>query len=274
MPTGTEVRVPAGRATLHADAAERPVLEEWIREHGSLAAAAATRPEVEARRGRGRVLVVPAPVGEGRWVIRHYRRGGALASLLGDRYPRIGTPRPVRELRVGRVAAALGVPTPEHIAAAVYPAGIWYRGDLVTRWVPGSRDLARILFGRSDFGDPVAEAPAEGGARGDTGPAASGAEPAMAAAGRLVRRLHDAGVDHPDLNLKNVLIAGPPGDPDALVLDLDRARIRTRLTDARRRSMLARFWRSAGKWEARTGVALPPSLRQAFEAGYSDRPGG
>lgn len=253
-----EVDARRGHATLHAGAAERGVLEEWIRRHGSLADAAAVTPGAETRRGRGRVLVVPAPDG-GRWVVRHYHRGGAVASLLGDRYPRVGTPRPVRELRVGRMLEARGVPTPEHVAAAVYPAGIWYRGDLVTRYVPGSRDLARVLFGRSDFGAGDGDDPA----------APPVAEAAMAAAGRLLRRLHDAGLDHPDLNLKNVLLAGPDPDPRALVLDLDRARIRKRLSPARRRRMLDRFWRSARKWEDRTGVALPPSLPDVFDQAYA-----
>jgi hypothetical protein len=40
--------------------------------------------------GRGPVHVVDAPVpgpaGAARWVVRHYRRGGAAAPLLGDRY--------------------------------------------------------------------------------------------------------------------------------------------------------------------------------------------
>ena len=82
--------------------------------------------------------------------MRHYHRGGAVASLLGDRYLRVGEPRPVRELRLGRALERLGVPTVPHLAAAVYTHGIWYRGDLVTRWVSGSVDLAEGLFGGAE----------------------------------------------------------------------------------------------------------------------------
>ncbi|MFO7893872.1 MAG: hypothetical protein R6U63_09065, partial [Longimicrobiales bacterium] len=76
---------------------------------------------------------------------------------------------------------------------------------------------------------------------------------------------------HPDLNLKNVLIAGDVEAPDALVLDLDGATVTSRVGDGARLRMVARFWRSARKWRKATGVALDPSLQAAFEAGYEAR---
>ncbi|MFO7892675.1 MAG: lipopolysaccharide kinase InaA family protein, partial [Longimicrobiales bacterium] len=222
-----------------------------------------------------------APRGDApeRWVVRHYHRGGAIAPILGDRYLRLGAPRPVREYGTGRALERRGLPTPAHIAAAVYPSGIWYRGDLVTRWVPGSRDLAAVLFpGRSlegpESGAPRSAAGAgaesgmgsgagalEAGGPEAGGPEAGGAEAeaAMRATGRLFRRLHEGGVVHPDLNLKNVLIAGDVEAPDALVLDLDGATVTSRVGDGARLRMVARFWRSARKWRKATGVALDPS---------------
>lgn len=213
-----------------------------------------------------------------RWVVRHYHRGGAIAPVLGDRYLRLGAPRPVREYGTGRALERRGIPTPVHIAAAVYPSGIWYRGDLVTRWVPGSRDLAAVLFpgwsleGRDSGGrrSAAGAGPEPGVGPEPGGPEAGGpeAEAAMRATGRLFRRLHEGGVVHPDLNLKNVLIAGDAGAPDALVLDLDGATVTSRVGDGARLRMVARFWRSARKWRKTTGVALDPSLQAAFEAGY------
>lgn len=233
----------------------RAALEAWIRESGTLTDAAASHAGVELLQGRGRVHVVPAPVGDGHWVVRHYQRGGAVASWLGDRYLRVGVPRPVREFGVGRTLQALSVPTPSHVGGAVYPGGVWYRGDLVTELVPASRDLAAVLFGAG---------------RRDVD-----AEAAMHAAGALVRLLHERGVVHRDLNLKNVLIADGGSRPDAggppvraLVLDLDRASVRSRVGERARRRMLDRFWRSARKWEDATGESLAPGLRRSFEAGY------
>lgn len=243
-----------GAARIVAEPPVRDVLESWVREHGTLAAAAAAQPRVKTLTGRGEVHVVPAPVGGGRWAIRHYHRGGAVAPLLGDRYLRLGTPRPDRELAMGRALDAAGVPTPRHIGGAVYRHGVWYRGDLVTEYVPDSRDLAAVLFGGASPFDPAA---------------------AMRAAGSLVRRLHDGGVVHRDLNLKNILIAGPErgasgdgGSIRALILDLDRASVRGRVGERARRRMLDRFWRSARKWEGRTERVLEPVLRRAFDHGY------
>jgi 3-deoxy-D-manno-octulosonic acid kinase len=184
-----------------------------------------------------------------------------VASILDDRYLRVGPPRPVREFRLGRALEELEVPTPAHIGAAVYPAGPFYRGDLVTRYVPDSRDLADVLFpGRS----------LEGGAGQGPGDVVDpGVEPvvAMERAGALVRLLHDRGVHHPDLNIKNILLAGH--DPvRALILDLDRATLRARLAPGARQRVLDRFWRSVAKWEAGTGHTLDPSVREGFRDGY------
>jgi hypothetical protein len=57
----------------------------------------------------------------------------------------------------------------------------------------------------------------------------SGPEPdreELAACLGLVRRMHDAGVEHRDLNLGNLLLrSGPGGEPQPFVLDLDKARL-------------------------------------------------
>jgi diguanylate cyclase (GGDEF)-like protein/PAS domain S-box-containing protein len=253
-------RVKPGVLLLAASGLEDP-LREWLDRHGTLMAAAEARPDARPLAGRGRVVVVPAPTtadGE-RWVVRHYHRGGAVARFLGDRYLRTGRLRPFHELRALERLRALGVPAPEPVAAAVYHHGLFYRGDLVTRWVPGSIDLAGCLFPTTSP-EPRPSPPT-----------------AMRAAGRLVRQLHDHGVLHPDLNLKNILLRAPDHghdpwtEPDALILDLDRAVIRHALTPQARRAMLDRFWRSARKWEQRTNHALDATLQDAFERGYAGK---
>jgi 3-deoxy-D-manno-octulosonic acid kinase len=268
-----------------------PVLRQWLVEAGTLAAYAGAHPSAEALHGRGTVFAIPAPLsGGGQWVVRHYHRGGALASILGDRYLRVGMPRPVREYALGRALAERGVPTPRMVGAAVYSAGAFYRGDLVTERVEGARDLAAVLFG-------VAELPSAPGSESDTRSAqgarlgvhelagAGGAhresagheaagdgavrEAAMGAAGRLIRRAHDAGLIHPDLNLKNILLTAGP-EAEAVLLDLDRGRLVGEVSSGARRRMLKRFWRSARKWERRTGRALGPGLEEAFSEGYAN----
>src|SRR5438046_10124699 len=69
----------------------------------------------------------------------------------------------------------------------------------------------------------------------------------LAAAGRAMRALHDAGFEHPDLHFKN-LLATPDGR--VLVLDLDGVKRRPRLSRDDRRAGLFRFDRYAAKQAA------------------------
>ncbi len=254
-----------GATRLLARPDARGALEGWLATHSTLAAAAAAHPAAEPLRGRGRVHVVPAPPGpwrEGtRWVVRHYHRGGAVAALLGDRYLRGPVARPAREYEVSRRLGELGIPTAPAIGAAVYIGLLFYRGDLVTEWVAGSRDLAAILFGAAQLDD----------AGGTADPRDAGT--AMEAAGRLVRQLHEGRVIHPDLNIKNILIAPTTSGPIGVVLDLDRARLQRRaLSDRARRRMVDRFKRSLRKWEGRAGSAPLAEWVEAFDRGYAAPP--
>lgn len=283
------MNVPPDLLALEGGPDAEPVLRQWLAEAGTLATYAGAHPSAEALHGRGTVFAIPSPLpGGGQWVVRHYHRGGALASLLGDRYLRVGTPRPVREYALGRALAERGVPTPRMVGAAVYPAGAFYRGDLVTERVEGARDLAAILFGAaalppvpgfaSDSGSVerarlASHEPADAGGVGAEAAGRAGGgegavrEAAMGAAGRLIRRAHDGGLVHPDLNLKNILVTAGP-EPEAVLLDLDRGRLAGEVSDRARRRMLNRFWRSARKWERRTGRVLGAGLEEAFAEGY------
>ena len=142
-----------------------------VAEHGTLYTAAAAMPEARAFRGRGdafRVVVDGADI-----VVRHYRRGGAVARLLGDRYVRLGAVRPARELAASSAARTRGVPTPEIVCTVTYGHGAFYRADIATRYVPDSRDLAEMVLGEARVGDV-------------------GREAAWRAAGALLRRAFDA----------------------------------------------------------------------------------
>ncbi|MDH3270823.1 MAG: hypothetical protein OEN56_05790, partial [Gemmatimonadota bacterium] len=177
---------------------------------------------------------VAGPDGRDRWVVRHYRRGGAVASLLGDRYFSLGRPRPVRELAVSVTARARGVPTPAVVAAAVYRAGLFDRYDLVTELVPSVQPLAAWLEGST----PLA-----------------GWERAVDGAARLVRQLSDAGIVHVDLNAHNVLLS--PEEPEnGWVVDLDRARVTSAPNREVARRMSTRLLRSVRKIAATAGTRI------------------
>lgn len=155
---------------------------------------------VAADRGRGAAWFLRAPAGE--WVLRHYRRGGAIAPLLSaDRYLWLGEDR-VRsfvEWRLMAQLATLGLPVPQPIGARYSRRGLTYCCDLLMRRIPDAQPLSAALA--------VAALP----------PAS------WTAIGALLARFHAAGVDHADLNAHNILL----GKQAALhLIDFDRGRIR------------------------------------------------
>lgn len=148
--------------------------------------------------GRGGVQLIATPVGE--CVLRHYRRGGLVAKLMGDRYLWRGADatRCVAEFRLLAEIARLGLPGPAPVAARYRRHGLFYRADLVTRRIADAQTLAECLAaGRLD-----AELAREVGA--------------------LVARFHRAGIWHADLNAHNVLVTGT----GLYLIDFDRGRLR------------------------------------------------
>jgi len=220
-----------------------------LREHGTLYGWAASRGGARPLAGRGIAYAVDAPEASGeRWVVRHYRRGGAVR-WLGDRYLRLGRARPLAELRASAAVRARGIHTPEVLALVIYPAGAFYRADLATVEIPGAIDLAQALW-------------AEHAAAGDTAARLS----ALAAAAALLRQLAEAGVAHPDLNAKNILLTDGSA-MQAHVLDLDGCRVGAPLDAGARAAARARLARSLHKWERRTGRPLAAAEWAALEEG-------
>ncbi|MFA7557277.1 MAG: 3-deoxy-D-manno-octulosonic acid kinase [Hydrogenophaga sp.] len=133
-------------------------------------------------------------------VLRHFRRGGLPARILADRYFWTGLTgsRPWREWHLLATLHALGLPVPQPVAARVVRRGIFYRGDLVTERLP-ARPLSTHLARRSL-------------------PAAT-----WRAIGACIRRFHDVGAFHADLNAHNILLAD---DGRVFVIDFDRGELR------------------------------------------------
>ena len=151
--------------------------------------------------GRGSVAFVRD--GGRRWVIRHYRRGGFMASLLGDRYLYLGAARTrsYAEWRLLRQLREWSLPVPAPVAARYRRSGAFYRADLITEELPTRLTLAQALA---------------------AGPLDRGT---WTAVGRCVAALHQYAVEHADLNAHNLLIGD---DGRVYVLDFDRGRIRER----------------------------------------------
>jgi 3-deoxy-D-manno-octulosonic acid kinase len=157
--------------------------------------------------GRGGVAIVQTPVGE--CVLRHYRRGGMVARLLGDRYLWTGRDRTrsFREFRLLANLSARGLPVPGPVASRYVRHGMRYRADLIMRRIADASTLAECLAdGRLD-------------------------STLAARVGELVARFHREGVWHADLNAHNVLV----GDDRLHLIDFDRGEFRAE----------ARGWREA-----------------------------
>jgi tRNA A-37 threonylcarbamoyl transferase component Bud32 len=230
----------AGGVVVRRDVAD--AVRAALTTHPSLYAWAAAQPGRTAFTGRGEAYgVTLGAVGA---VVRHARRGGFLGPLLGDRY--LGVPRLYRELAWSRRLADAGIPTPAFLAGVWRRSGAVHRADVATARLAGS-DLVALVFG---------SAPPAGEARAAI----------LRAVGRLVRRLHAAGFVHPDLQLRNVLVAGAP--PEAWLLDVDSCREAAGTGDRRRN--LRRFYRSWEKWNRLRGPLLTAADRAAFEAGYGE----
>ena len=223
------VQLAAGRAEVVARAELAPVVAEALRE-GTLFEYAARHPRARALAGRGVVWAAPLPDGRTPIVVRHSRHGGLLARLTGDRF--VGPTRAPGELAAALRLAAAGVPTPEIVAYATYPAGPGLRrADVATREITGGRDLAAV------FADPPAEPERR---------------VILAAVERLLARMLRAGARHPDLNLKNVLVAPAASPaPVAHVLDVDRVVFGRPHDPAVWDANLSRLRRSARKWRER-----------------------
>lgn len=251
LPPGLEpVRSPGAWGFASAEA--RTWVSEALTGGLRLRDVAAAHPEALELRGRGPVHAVPAP--GGRWVVRPYRRGGTVAGpLLGDRHLRLGEARPLAEARASAAARGRGIPTPAVLAGAVYPSGPFYRADIVTEYIPRSRDLAAALFE-----GPEKERPPRSLALGE--------------AGRLVGRMARSGVEHPDMNARNVLLAWEGGRLVAMLLDLDRCRVLPPGRSASALRMLRRLERSLRKIAARTGASLLEGDRSGLRAAVEARP--
>ena len=180
--------------------------------------------------GRGSAWFLDS--GARHWVLRHYRRGGFIAHLSADRYVWAGESR-VRAFAEYRLLARLierGLPVPRPIGARYQRAGLRYRCDLITERVDDAAALSAELAVRAL------------------------SDEAWRSIGAAIARLHQAGVDHADLNAHNILIDRRGA---VSVIDFDRGRLRAQ-----------------GAWSARNLRRLRRSLakisRNLPPGGYSD----
>ncbi len=192
--------------------------------------------------GRGGVAAISTPAGE--CVLRHYRRGGMAAGMLGDRYLFTGAERTrgFAEFHLLACIEALGLPSARPIAARFRRHGLFYRSDLITLRLPQVRTLAeRVVSGELDVST-------------------------MQTVGEVIARFHRLGIWHADLNVHNILL----NDAGVHLIDFDRGRRRPPAS-AWRMANLRRLRRSLVKVGVATQVdaAFAADLWQPLLGGYA-----
>lgn len=201
------------------------LLERGILEFESFLSAQAK----SARYWHGRTPHPSFPLVEGRRVVvRRYTHGGLLRSLTGDLF--LFGSRSFRELALTEEMRSQGIPTIEPIAAVhrkIFP--FFYRAYLLSLEVPQARNLVHYLQ-------------EEGTASKES---LSVKRKLLRSIGFLIRRFHDAGFFHGDLQLKNILIVN---EEELLLIDLDRSYRKPGLSMRGRMKNLLRLQRSMEKW--------------------------
>jgi tRNA A-37 threonylcarbamoyl transferase component Bud32 len=186
---------------------------DWHRANGSWRGSA---------QGRGQTHFLK--FGGGELVLRRYARGGLIGRLVAGSYLRLGAPasRSFREFRLLDWLHRQGLAVPRPAAARYAPSGLAYRADLVTERIPDAVPLAEVLT------------------------AAPLPEDVWAGVGAAVRRMHALGVDHVDLNCRNILL-----DRGSRVWLIDFDKCRRRRPGGWSKGNLARLQRSLASEAAR-----------------------
>ena len=147
--------------------------------------------------GRGSAWFIETP--HGPVVLRHYLRGGWAAkfSRQGYLFTGVSRSRPFREYHLLVDLHTKGLPVPRPVAALCQHHGMVSTGAIMTSCITSSETLADILMGESLV------------------------EGIWASVGKCIRRFHDAGVWHADLNARNILLDKAH---QVFLIDFDRAR--------------------------------------------------
>ncbi|WP_114416780.1 3-deoxy-D-manno-octulosonic acid kinase [Marinospirillum perlucidum] len=190
--------------------------------------------------GRGTSAFIKTPAGEAVW--RHYHRGGLPGRFIQDYYLWTGldNTRPWQEMQLTQELYQRGLPVPKPLAARVHKHGLFYQADLITLRIPSARPLAEFLLEQT-----VKEQQA-----------------ALLATGKALVPFHQAGLNHTDLNPRNLLIQPQTGK--IWVIDLDRCELLDQPGQVPENN-LARLYRGLVKLDA----AAAPQWQEWLLAGYT-----
>mgnify|MGYP000600766025 CR=1 FL=1 len=139
---------------------------------------------------------------EKHWVLRHYYRGGLIGKLINDSYffTSQKNTRAAKEFTLLALMQELTLPAPKPIAYRVTRHGLFYRADLLSSRVENAQDLVAILTKQWITDD------------------------LWFAIGETIKRFHQQGIYHHDLNAHNILI---DNNNKPWLIDFDQGELRT-----------------------------------------------
>lgn len=170
---------------------------------------------------------------DGNLVLRESLRGGILRKLLGRTFFGIHT-RMFQETSMCASAMSLKLPVAEIVVAARERiAPLLYRGWMVTREIPNSQDLYSYLEKQLNTNS----------SRGLQEKRAI-----ISGLAKLIARMHDVGIYHGDLHIRNILVQiHPIEDIRFCIIDFDKSRIVNKMIMGQRIRDLMRLFRSLVK---------------------------
>ncbi len=170
-----------------------------------------------ANSGRGSAWLVKSP--HGKWMLRHYFRGGLPARVNRDKYFWRGLEktRAIAEWRLLQRMQEHNLPVPKPVAARVRRHGCFYTADILMQYLPHEHTFGHFLVL----------------------PQAAGDLETWRRVGKTIGHLHQAGFFHADLNVHNILLS----KSSVWLIDFDRGSYRGFSDDAVTRSGAG--WRQA-----------------------------
>lgn len=182
--------------------------------------------------GIGRAEVIYFSHESIKMVLKHYFRGGLVASIVKDKYLGfdIEKTRAFKEWRLLKKMQKLGLPVPEAVAARVDKGLFYYRADLITKEIENVKTLAEILSAQLISSE------------------------CWKKIGACIKIFHHQDIYHADLNARNILLTHSESEPcEVYLIDFDNSYIRVN-SKTWKMANLARLKRSLLKFRKNRDV--------------------
>lgn len=155
-----------------------------------------------AKSGRGSAWIIKSE--HGKWVLRHYYRGGLPAKINKDRFLWLGLDncRAFKEFRLLQTLQQKQLPAPAPVAARVQRKGLSYRTDIIVEHINHQQTFADLL-------KPNPTQPLD--------------LKQWQLIGNTIAQFHRQGVFHADLNAHNILL----DQKQCFLIDFDKGSIKT-----------------------------------------------